>query len=51
MDLSEETANLKPEKSLVLFANDTNHSVMALIERQLLSLMKESMIRIEIDET
>ena len=46
-DLSEETANSKPRKSLVLFAEGTNHSIMALTESELLSLMKEDMIRIE----
>ena len=46
-DLSEETANLKPRKSLVLLADDIKDSIMALTERQLLSLMKEDMICIE----
>ena len=45
--LSEETANLKPRKSFILFADDTNHSVMVLTESHLFSLMKEGMIRIE----
>ncbi|KAK2704184.1 hypothetical protein QYM36_017545 [Artemia franciscana] len=45
--LSEDTAKSKPRKSLVLFADNTNHSVMALTESQLLCLMKEDMIRIE----
>ncbi|KAK2704183.1 hypothetical protein QYM36_017544 [Artemia franciscana] len=31
-DLNEENANSKPRKSLVLFADDTNHPVMALTE-------------------
>jgi hypothetical protein len=47
MDLSKETANSKPRKSLVLFADDTNHSVMALTKSQLLFLMKKDLIRIE----